>query len=77
MTLGLGVAGGAAWLVARYRRDQLVAEAGAVAHPAHHPTPAEEAAKHEGGAETPAEETRDAEPGAQTGQNGSPADPAA
>lgn len=33
MTLGAGAASGVAWLVARYRRDRLVAEAGAVAHP--------------------------------------------
>ncbi|MDR2255492.1 MAG: hypothetical protein LBE25_05790 [Arthrobacter sp.] len=33
MTLGAGAASGVAWLVARYRRDRLVAQAGAVAHP--------------------------------------------
>lgn len=33
MTLGAGAVAGAAWLVARYRRDRLVAEAGAVVHP--------------------------------------------
>ncbi|WP_394163595.1 hypothetical protein [Galactobacter valiniphilus] len=47
MTLGAGAASGIAWLVARYRRDRLVAEAGAVAHPHDDalPTSAAEAAE--------------------------------
>ncbi len=47
MTLGAGAATGVAWLVARYRRDRLVAEAGAVAHPHDDalPTSAAEAAE--------------------------------
>lgn len=78
LALGAGAATGAAWLVARTRRDRLVAEAGEVLHPVATPvTPLPDTDGHVAGNDDAASvtsHTRTAEPAP---SDPTPADPAA